>query len=618
MKRTLLFIFLSVFTCVSAQAKNYTPNDVYAEALLLEKNIKQWQAIEGKADVWIKIAVESNYHPRHVFQKAVVIIEKINRYRVNVLKVGAIPVNYPGGREITPNEVYNQVHRARQELLAMLKNINIIIEDTAIKQNITGKTPNDVYAKLKEISLALDSSLGLRGISPTDVYIASQQVVSIAKFLRRSQNLPINIPTIKRTKNKRPNHTLTALRALTIKINVIEKNLAMDPVNVIDVPKRVISPSDVYNALGIVFAELQRIQYHLGLERYFPQEPIKKAITSDDIIFNLNLAKKLLPTFLDKGKLQYYDRSLLIKTPDDVFSLTHYILKELYKFCRLKGIRIPPLNIPNVSNLTPQHTFTQGLEALEMIGLLRENQGLGLSATANYPLKEITPQEVFDLSLRIDEYLNMVFKESGMVSSIWITNEEIEYFYNKTPSDVYSNMWKINMLLEAILSNQGFNLNHLFQKADYLDNKLNILNSHLVEILTFNNKQLANNNAHQNMLYKKSENIGNKDLLAKTLYLKKLIVKIKAQQGISINAHLSVAPISQVKFSDIYRELWLIDASLSELELSLGIDKEVMKSVKDKDKDKDKDNFYQKLLKLEGKIVMLSAYLLKVNTGINE
>ena len=513
MKSYLLCILFNLFTCLIAQAKDYTPSDVYAEALLLEQNIKQWHAKEGELNPWITIAIENHYKPRHVFQKAVVIIEKINRYRVNVLKVGAIPVNYPAGRAITQNEVYNEVSRARQEFLAMLKNINIVIKDTSIKQKVTGKGPNDVYAKLEEISLAFDGSLGLRGISPSDVYVASQQIVSLAKFLRVSQNLAVIDPIVKRTKNKHPNHALAAVKTLTMRINAIEQNLSMDPVRVIDVPKKVISPSDVYNAMGIVFAELQRIQYHLGLERYFPQELTKTAITSDDVIFNLNYAQDLLPTFLDKSKLQQYDVSLLIKTPNDVFSLTHHILKELYKFCRLKGIRIPPFIIPKVKNLQPRHVFTQGLETLEMIVLLRENQGLGLSATQNYPEKEITPQEVFDLSLRVDEYLNMVFTESGMVSGTWITQDEIEYFFDKTPSDAYINMWKITSTLKAILSNQGFDENHLFQKADYLVNKIDKLNSHFASTSAVDKKQAVKKVGPMNKQYKKTEKIANKDVL---------------------------------------------------------------------------------------------------------
>lgn len=610
MKRHLRFALFGLIICITAQAKDYTPNDVYAEALLFEENIKQWKTKEGKLHHWVNVAVEDNYHPRHVFLKAIEILQKINRYRVNVAKLGPIPVDYSVGREITPNEVYNEVHHARQEMLAMLQNIGVFIEDTVIKHKVTGKTPNDVYAKLREISLALDESLGLRGLSPSDVYNRSQQIVLLSKFLRSSQNLSLTIPEIKRTKGNFSNHSLAAVKTLIAKINTAEKNLSIDPVRVIKVPRRVINPSDVYDAMGIVIAELQRIQYHLGLERSFPLDQTQTNKTIDDVMFNTTLAQALLPSFLDNTKLQQYDANWLVKTPSDVFSLTHYILSGLYKYCRLKGIKIPRFAPPKVSNLKSQHVYTKGLEALEMIVLLRKNQGMGLSATPNYPLKEITPQEVFDLSLRIDKYLNLVFTQSEMVSNTWLATEKIEYFDNKTPSDVYINMWKISTTLKAILSNQGFNSDHIFKKMDYLEGKIDIINRHLASISTIEKKQTITKTTDKNSRDNKPEPIENKAVLKKTLYLKALIEKIKDQQGLSTNARISLPLISDVEISDIYSELWQLDASLSELELYLGIDEQVVKVVKDRNR----TNLYHEIILIEKKIMTLSNYFINVNT----
>jgi hypothetical protein len=205
-----------------------------------------------------------------------------------------------------------------------------------------------------------------------------------------------------------------------------------------------------------------------------------------------------------------------------------------------------------------------------------------------------------------------VFKESGMIANTWITNEEIEYFYDKTPSDVYSNMWKITTILKAILSNQGVNLNHAFTKADYLVNKLNIINNHFTSILVEANKQAVHENVRQNKLNGKAENIDNKDLLTKALYLNKVITQIKTQQGLPTKGIISSAPKSDVKISDIYSELWQLDAGLSELELFLDIDKQIVKS--DKDKDKKLADVYQKLLIAEEKLMMLSRYFINVNT----
>jgi hypothetical protein len=611
MKITSFFILMSLGLFSSVQAKNYTPNDVYAEALLLEKNIKQWKEKEGKTNTWVKFPVESNYQPRHAFLKAIEILEKINRYRVNVIKTGPIPVNYSVGRAITPNEVYNEVHHAREEMLAMLQNIGIFLDETKTKETLTNKTPSDVYAKLKEISFALDESLGLKGVLPSDVYNRSLQMVSLAKFLRDSQNLSPNVPKVKRTKGKLSNHSLASVKTLISKINDIEKNLGMVPVKITRVPKRVINPSDVYYEIGIVIAELQRIQYKLGLERSFRNGKSKTIKTSDDVIYNTVLAQSLLPDFSNKTKLQKYDANLLIKNPNDVYSLTHYILGELYKLCRLKGVRIPSSTPPKVSNLKPQHVFTKGLEALEMIVMMSENKGMGRSATPSYPVKEITPQEVFDLTLRVDEYLNIIFQQSDMASSTWLTSTNIKYFFDKTPSDVYLNMWKITSILKALLSNQGFNTDHLFQKIDYIESNIDLLNNKLVELLVLSGKIPAQKSSYVDK-FQHYKNIENTEVLKKTLRIKKLLRKLKNQQDLSSKAQINYAQKNNIETYDIYHEFLQIDASLSEFKILLDIDKRPKKEVRRANKSN--SDVYQKLLVIEKKLITLSANFIDFKT----
>lgn len=613
MKQRLLIILLCLSTYTTTQAKEYTPSDVFSEALLLEQDIKRWRVIEGKSHLWVTVAVETNYQPRHVYQKAIEILEKINRYRVNIIEAGAIPVDYVAGREITPNEVYTEVYRAHEEMLAMLQILGIFVDNNDLeKQKVTGKTPSDVYAKLKEISLALDQSLGLRGITPSDVYNRSQQIVALAKFLRSSQNFPISMPKVIVTANKFPNHSLAAVQALIAKINKIEQNLSMDPVRIIDLPKRVINPSDVYDAMGIVLAELQRIQHHLGLERYISQgKNIQgKNIQGkdiDDAIYNTNLAIALLPNFSDKVKLQRYNPKLLVKDPNDIYSLTHYLLGELYKYCRIKGINLPAQRQPVVAELQPRHVYTKALEVLDMIIQVRENQGMGQSALTPYPLRHITTQAVFTLSLRIDEFLNIIFKHSQMMSKTWQTSEKIEYFQDKTPSDVYINMWKISSMLETIMGNQGFNLNHLFQRADRLEKNIDILTAHLVSVLPIKIKYRDQNIAKQQN-NKFSKKIEFDDLLQQTLQIKKIISALRKQQGMSTDARLTPAAKHKIDAQDIYSDIWKIEADLSEFKILLGIDKHPIALLRGTDHLP--TDVYQKLLIVEKKLILFTHYLL--------
>jgi hypothetical protein len=186
---TLLVVFCSISH--AAQSVEKTPDDVFMEAVLLAENIKYIRKQAGIETPWPSVSLQEGHNPQHVMQKATEILDKINRYRKNVAKSGEIAVSRFLGRDITPNEVFLSVSHLRRE-------ISLLIEDSAKfrinRKKINppkGKTPSHVYAKLSEISIALDESLGLRGITPSEVFIRSQQVLDLARFLRQSQNLRI-------------------------------------------------------------------------------------------------------------------------------------------------------------------------------------------------------------------------------------------------------------------------------------------------------------------------------------------------------------------------------------------------------------------------------------------
>lgn len=264
-------------------AKEYTPTDVYAEALLIQHKIAQWKVKQGLSSKWKEIPFSAGYQPRHVFQKAIEILDKVNFYRVNVLNIGPIPINYAVGREVTPNEVFIEVQRIHEELLVMLQIMDIELKQNEIPNNPVTRVPSDVFAKLSEISVAMDELLGIRGISPSDVYVRSQQLVDYATFLRRSQNLLVDIAPPIKTQNKLPNHSLEAVRSLMLKIDQININLFNERMKIIKVPRRVIEPSDVYSSMGIVLAELHKLKHHLGLEKFIPKSAINNVKTPDDI-----------------------------------------------------------------------------------------------------------------------------------------------------------------------------------------------------------------------------------------------------------------------------------------------------------------------------------------------
>jgi len=180
---------------------------------------------------------------------------------------------YPA-REITPSDVYEMVKRLDAEVTPFIKDRGFLKSLKLVKYK--GKTPNDVYRLLWSISLAFDDLLGIHGYTPTDVYALSQKLVETVKFIRETQNIYTTVQKPTKIPNLHPNHALYASYSFLAKVRTAEKHLWIDPTEVPKKTHRVITPTDVYDSLQYNIAELQRIKYRLGVERYFKLKPVKE------------------------------------------------------------------------------------------------------------------------------------------------------------------------------------------------------------------------------------------------------------------------------------------------------------------------------------------------------
>ncbi|WP_457573870.1 hypothetical protein [Desulfolithobacter sp.] len=547
-------------TAFGAVVAEKTPNDVYAQVQLLANRVKQLRILNNINSPWPDVSPEKGREPRHVLQKALEILGKINQFRVNILKTGEISVPRFPGRDITPNEVYSAVVRLRRELDLLIPIARPSDED----QNLTefhGKTPSDVYAALSEISLALDETLGLRGFTPSDVYVQSLRILDLVTFLRTTQNLHTKIPKPPRTSGKLPNHALASVYELLQKIRHAEKNLWIKPVTVPEVPRRVITPGDVFDATNVVLAELQRIKYRLGLERDFKDPRPEPGRTPDDVIQNIKWASMLLPDFALERPLRQFDRKALKKTPNHVYSVTDHILSRLREYRRRRGIQAPPRKAEIIYGLQPQHVYEKGLEILEKVDVVRRSYGLGPIAVQRYPLRVITPSEVFDLALRLDEELDILFRQDGMPSDLWLTSSKVAEFDDKTPSDVFLNMRRISLLLDTILGSEGFTPSHVFREAVSVRDNIMIIARALGEpcIDLSNDKDPLR------------PEIQPRDVYFKAREVMGLVLEAKRRAGMFGVRDISIPPGKPVTPTDVFNQVRIIDAELTELKVFLGI-----------------------------------------------
>lgn len=558
-------LFWAVFLCslmfltypVFAGDISRTPSDVYHLTESLAEYTRSLRRFYDVTIPWPEPRQQNNKAPRHVLQKALEILKKINRLR-QIKGVGSISIPLYPSRRITPNEVFDMVERLNAEAVLLLP-----LEEREItnepKIQILNKTPNDVYQALWQVSLALDPLLGVRGFTPKDVYAQTEQILEMVRFLRLTQNLSNNIKQPSRPTGKHPNHALQAANELLTRIAKAEENLWIEPAQVPKLERRVITPTEVYDALANVIAELQRIKYRLGVERHFPELGVKREKTPDDVVQNLRWAAAMMPLFPLGAPLYQQNPTSLTKTPADVYQITQHILDELSRYRALRGIHTIPRQPSQVSGLQPKHVYQKTLEGLEKINILRKQVQMKVIALPQYPLRKITPTEVFDLAIRLNMELQQIYERAKLKDATFI-----EFINNrsapnsKTPSDVYSNMWRISYLLDTVIGTEGYTPNDVYRETMIASSEIKLIAQHLNRWKTPKTPDFI-------------DGYGPGDVIIKARGVLQLVARIQDRAGIFEKRSPLPQSDGEVTPSDVFNMVGLIRTELIALKLHFGI-----------------------------------------------
>ena len=119
--RFLVIFFIFIFSLASEK----TPSDVYSYAIILKKKVIYLRKKAGITAPLPNVPIQHNKYPRHVLQKALEILHKINLYRITK-GYGAIFIPPYPTRKITPNDVYEMVKRDDAEITSFINNIQSI------------------------------------------------------------------------------------------------------------------------------------------------------------------------------------------------------------------------------------------------------------------------------------------------------------------------------------------------------------------------------------------------------------------------------------------------------------------------------------------------------------
>ena len=533
-----------------------TPSDVYSEAQLLKEKVIFIRDSAGIKDNFPVIDKQKNKAPRHVLQKSLEVLSKVNRYRI-INNYGEISMPEYPSRRITPSDVYSYVKRLNEEVTPFIDN-KMFLNSLTLKK-YKNKTPSDVYELLWSVSLSFDPLLGMMGFTPTDVYEQSETIVAIAKFLRQSQGDFSDVKKPKVKNGLHPNHALNTSYQLLTKIAKIEKKLWIKRTEVPDKVYKVTTPTHVYDSLQNIIAEMQRLKTRLGLERYFEIKKVQEDKTPSDVVANLLYAKALLPDFRTDKKLIQYDNELLKKTPNEVYALTDNILRKLSKIAQYKGINLNVKQPPYIYGLSPRHVYQKGIESIEKAIKFKIAEGFYKSDIPAQPFKKVTPDEVYELVDRLDTTITLILQKNYDKS---IRQYKYDFsklhFNNKTPSDVYNNLWKISNSLDRLLGSE-YTPNETYLLARQIEHKVD-------DILAY--FEISSCNA-SNFIIRKTKSprdVFNESLkLYDTLNIMQQRANIKTQ-NIEIPIEKDITPNS------VYNALRIITASINSFRIIYDIE----------------------------------------------
>jgi hypothetical protein len=551
-------LFLLLFTQLLLQAVELkTPSDVYAQAYLLKQKVLYLREKAGITDPFPTVEKQDDKAPRHVLQKSLEVLSKINRYRTNH-NYGEISVpNYPA-RHITPSDVYAYTKRLNEEVSPFcddkfLKNLKV--------QKFYNKTPSDVYRVLWEVSLGFDKLLGIGGFTPTDVYEQSETIVAIAKFLRQSQGQfdTIKKPIVK--KNLYPNHALNTSYKLLKKIAKVQKKLWMKPTKVPSKVYKVTTPTQVYDSLQNIIAEMQRLKTRLGLERYFEVKHVTDDKTPSDVVANLLYAKELLPEFSMSKKLSQYNRENLKKTSNEVYGVSADTLNKLNALARYKGINIKIQKPPYIYGLQPKHVYQKAIEAIEKANKFKTKEGFFKSNIPDQPFRTITPSEVYEQVERLNSTITLILQKNYDKSI-----KEYRYMFNKpkyrskTPSDVYYNLWLVSKTLDQLIGTT-YTPNETYVLAKNIENSIESINKH------FGLKSLQN---HAPSLSTQLNNKSPKEVFDESIKLYDTFKRVLIRANIK-DENIIIPREQKTTPTTVYNALRIIIASINEFMISNNI-----------------------------------------------
>ena len=257
--------------------------------------------------------------------------------------------------------------------------------------------------RLHRRSMPRFSHINTDEITPSHVYQATLDLISEIYVLRESMNITDRPAETTVQHHQAPTHAYTKCLELLEKTARLQRRLGMIPVEVRNIPVKVVDQSDVYHAIRAIIEELRRVKRQMVIKSTIQAAPFAGGKAPSLVYGNLIYASLLLDGLVGRST-----------TPNDVYLHVMRVHDEMALIAAKLEIRLEIEPPPVENRKQPMAVAQQVVRAAYKIIHLQSLLGIEASSVPNYSLENVTSADVYDATnfllaeiVRIKSHLNV-------------------------------------------------------------------------------------------------------------------------------------------------------------------------------------------------------------------